>query len=193
MDFGLSWTRHNISHLQVFLLVIFSAFNAPPLSHTVPRVNSFKAQLSCHLFKEVFIIPLPKAESISSTWCSYCTFYILLSQKLSHCVIVHISTLGTSWLESLSVSSLRKGFLWSTYCSSIGVWHIGDTHSLSEKCMHNFLFPMAIESKTQAAHEQSECVSLPPVCPCSRPEMFLGWGRVFMLKVLKYNPKHPVK
>lgn len=127
-----------------------------PSPELYPESTLSKPSLAVTCSKKTSLSPGPR-QSISSTWCSYCTFYIFLSHKLSHCVIVHISILGTSWLESLSVSSLREGSLWSTYCSSIGVWHIRDIHSLSEKCVHNFLFPMAIDSKTQVAHEQSEC------------------------------------
>lgn len=143
---------------------------------------SRKSSLSPSL-RQSQLVP-SSAPTVPST-CSYRRHY----HTVCNCPHFH------SWHELAGISVcelLEAGVVWFTSCSSIGVWHIRDTHSLlSENWMHNFPFLTAADSKTQVSHGQSERISLPPAWPCGGVKVLCGWGRVFMLKVVEYNPQHP--
>lgn len=140
--------------------------------------------------------PLPPQAVCQFHRCSHCTSYILLWQRPPCCiVIVHISFSGTELAGIATMSNLRAGLLWFACCykrASLGIWNGRDSHNLCEMFIYDlFLSNCNWLEEGRSFSWESECIALRPFFPYGGAEVLLGWGRVFLLKVLEYNPLTP--
>lgn len=191
------WTFLNMPwHFTLpFFLISLPKMNL--LSPTVCWVSAFKTQLSCYLLKNIFII-LSHGQSQTLPSSAPTVPRTPFNCRHDHTVLlssVHISISGTSWLESLTVSTWGQGSdglplfpRASMFCHKRLSQFIWEIYS------HNFFFPIAIGLKKKEFHmgHQSAFYFLLFLL-VERQSALGGWEKVFTLKILHYIPDFPVK